>query len=39
MYTATANAFLGKEVFNAPKLEDAVKDGEEFLKSNLMVLN
>jgi phosphoribosylaminoimidazole-succinocarboxamide synthase len=31
MYTSTANAFLGKNLFDSPKLEDVVKNYEEFI--------
>ncbi len=34
MYTSTANAFLGKNVFDSPKLEDVVNSYKEWLGSN-----
>lgn len=35
MYASTANAFLNKNLFDSPKLEDVVKNYEEFIKSSL----
>jgi phosphoribosylaminoimidazole-succinocarboxamide synthase len=34
MYTSTANAFLGKDVFDSPKLETVVKNYGEWRESN-----
>jgi phosphoribosylaminoimidazole-succinocarboxamide synthase len=34
MYTSTANAFLGKNVFDSPKLEDVVNSYKGWLESN-----
>lgn len=34
IYMSTANAFLEKDVFNSPKLEDVVKNYKEWLESN-----
>jgi phosphoribosylaminoimidazole-succinocarboxamide synthase len=32
MYTSTANEFLGRKIFDSPKLKDVVKDYGEFIK-------
>jgi len=33
MYASAANAFLGKNIFDVPKLEDVIKSYEEFITS------
>lgn len=33
MYASTTNEFLGRNIFDSPKLEDVVKSYEEFIKS------